>query len=148
MTDLSALQNAVRELPPCWHMVGPLVVDRHSADFPPKFGPEDAAVEAFLQDAAGECLVGVSDGTMPCLARLTMLEAYLQKAKAVATQFNILLGCQACRLCSTQANQVGDTSVSACKPVADCNPCIPPCPPCISCLQTPGRLWCSQQLAP
>jgi hypothetical protein len=35
-------------------MVGPLVVDRHNGDFPPKFGPEDAAVEAFLQAAAGE----------------------------------------------------------------------------------------------
>jgi len=48
------VQNAKRELPPCWHMVGPLVIDRHSGDFPPKFGPEDAAVEAFLQAAAGE----------------------------------------------------------------------------------------------
>lgn len=53
---ICCLQNAVRELPPCWHMVGPLVVDRHSTDFPPRFGPEDAAVEEFLQAAAGECL--------------------------------------------------------------------------------------------
>ena len=44
----------MRELPPCWHMVGPLVVDRHSSDFPPTFGPEDAAVEAFMQAAAGK----------------------------------------------------------------------------------------------
>lgn len=45
-------QNAQRELPPGWHMVGPLVVDRH-ADFPPQFSPEDAVVKAFLDDAAG-----------------------------------------------------------------------------------------------
>lgn len=54
---LLPLQNAMRDLPPCWHMVGPLVVDRDSADFPPKFGPEDAGVEAFLHEAAGEPLL-------------------------------------------------------------------------------------------
>lgn len=48
------LQNAKRKLPPGWHMVGPQVVDRDSSDFPPQFGPEDAAVKAFLDAAAGK----------------------------------------------------------------------------------------------
>lgn len=63
--------NTLRPLPPCWHMVGPLVVDRQAPNFPPTFGPEDAAVEAFLKAAAdaGEPVVFTAAGSMTHLTQ-------------------------------------------------------------------------------
>lgn len=78
--------NAKRELPPCWHMVGPLVIDRHNGDFPPKFGPEDAAVEAFLQAAAdaGEPVVFTAAGSMTHLTQ-QQIDALLETFNTLTT---------------------------------------------------------------